>query len=150
LGTTLYEMLTGSPAFPETNIHKLVVAKCNNRYLPLERYHTRIPAGLRRLIRRCMQHDRSRRPLSAARMVDELTRIHRAITPRTPEEVMKEFAHAERGKVVLRVKGRLPFAKIVVIAALAVCAGLVAVSYINKPRPSGMKPPTEDVRTSPR
>ncbi|MBD3393858.1 MAG: protein kinase [Chitinivibrionales bacterium] len=91
LGTVMYEMLTGVRAFPEANLAKLVPDKLNNRYTPLESYKVRIPRPLRELVHRCMRHEKERRIGNALEFLRALGKIHKGLTSRSPEQVMRRF-----------------------------------------------------------
>ena len=66
LGVTMYEIVTGVVAFPQTSFPKLIAEKTKNKFKPLEEYHIKLPARLRRVIYKCMEEDQGKRVPSAA------------------------------------------------------------------------------------
>ena len=144
-GATLYEMLCGVRAFPEKNIHKLVADKSANRYRPLEEYRVPIPPRLRRLVRKCMVHDRSKRVPTAKALSVELEKIHRSVTALKSEEVMERFVQKGEGKkVVLRTRHLISLktvAVVCVLAAVGILAARYLPSYLRKLRQSPGTPP---------
>jgi serine/threonine-protein kinase len=118
LAVTLYEGLTGSQAFPEHNMHKLLVDKSNNRYKPLTEFSRKLPRRLRRLIMRCMLHDPGRRLADVGLLVEELERIHRELTGESPEQVVRAYLSRQaEAKLVLHQRRRLPLDWLALVAA---------------------------------
>lgn len=92
LGVTLYEILTGINAFPESNFSKLVFNKQKNLFQPLNRFKIIIPGKLRRLIHKCMQQDRRKRVEVIQTVLDELEKVHKRITNEKPEQILERFS----------------------------------------------------------
>ncbi len=91
LGATLYEILTGVNAFPESNFGKLVQHKQKNQFRPLNGFKILIPDKLRKLIHKCMQQDKNRRVASAQTVLRELEKVHKRLTSETPEFILNKF-----------------------------------------------------------
>ncbi len=121
LSAVLYESITGTKAFPESNISTLMMHKIKNEYRPLDSFAVRIPARLKRLIQKCMNRDREKRPSSAEEMVAELTKIHKSVTSLSPESVMSSFMNTEsNAKTVVSLKRQYPIKQAVsFLAAVA-------------------------------
>ncbi|HUI91785.1 MAG TPA: serine/threonine-protein kinase [Chitinivibrionales bacterium] len=127
LGVTMYEVVTGIVAFPQTSFPRLIADKTKNKFKPLEEYHIRLPGRLRRIIYKCMEQDPANRVPSAAALLDELHKIHANITGRTPEEVMAaQIAIGGGKKVVAAERRRFPWKP---LAAALVVALLGAAGY---------------------
>jgi serine/threonine-protein kinase len=129
LGTTLYEAVSGMQAFPEHNISKLMMNKIKNEYRPLDEFEIALPPRLKKLIHKCMVHDREKRPESAALLLAELEKIHRSFTDEQPEQVMKQLVGSSlTEKIVVSSRRRLPLIQIgagVAIAAILLPAALM-------------------------
>jgi tRNA A-37 threonylcarbamoyl transferase component Bud32/tetratricopeptide (TPR) repeat protein len=128
LGVTMYEIVTGTVAFPQTSFAQLIGDKTKNKFKPLEDFHIKLPPRLRRAIYKCMEQDPDRRLPSAAALLDELHRIHAMLTGKSPEEIMAAFTAASAGrKVVLARRRRVPWRP---IAAVFAGAAIVAGAYL--------------------
>jgi Protein kinase domain len=125
LGAILYELVTGTKAFAEDNISKLMLSKVRNEFKPLDSFRIKIPARLRRIIQQCLSRERERRPQDAAVLLAELTRVHRSLTPLSPEAALQSFTGSESGeKTVVGYRRLLPLRAIA--GALVVCAIVAA------------------------
>ncbi|MBD3391112.1 MAG: protein kinase [Chitinivibrionales bacterium] len=131
LGTTLYEALTGVQAFPERNVSKLMMNKIRNEYKPLDEFAIKIPLRLKRLIHRCMVHDRDKRIASAALLLNELEKLHKSLTLDTPDQVIKQLVTTSPAeKIVVATRRRLPLRAIA--AVLVVAFGLLGAGLITR------------------
>ena len=145
LGAVLYEAITGTKAFPESNISTLMMKKIKNEYGPLDSYAVKIPLRLKRLVQQCMNRDRDKRPGSVDEILAELGRIHKGLTPLSPEALMIDFmAAGNASKTVVSLKRRLPVRQIAVSCAVAVlvAAAVFTVRFIKKhPHAHASTPP---------
>jgi serine/threonine protein kinase len=136
LGVTMYEIVTGIVAFPQTSFPKLVADKSKNRFKPLEEFHIKLPPRLRRLIYKCMEQSQDRRVPTAAALLDELHKIHALLTNRSPEQIMAAFTASGTGKkTVLATRHRFPWrlcATVCGAAALAAAAYLYAWPILSR------------------
>ncbi len=96
LGATVYEMLTGTRAFPEKNLSKLMVLKLRNEYRSLDEFQLRIPGSLKRLVHRCMIHSAAKRVSDAGAMLRELEKVYSHLTDELPEDSIRHFMHSGR------------------------------------------------------
>jgi tetratricopeptide (TPR) repeat protein len=119
LGVTMYEIVTGVVAFPQTSFPKLIADKTKNKFKPLEEYHIKLPPRLRRVIYKCMEDDQGNRVPSAAALLDELHKIHANISGRSPEETMASFIAIGSKKKVAEVRRRFPWKQCAAVLALA-------------------------------
>ncbi len=145
LGAILYELVTGTKAFAESNISKLMLSKIKNEFKPLDSFKIKIPPRLRRLIQKCLNREREKRPQDAAALLAELTRIHRNLTPLLPEAVMQVFAGSETsGKTVVGLRRRFPARSLAaaLVAAACIAAAVGVVQFVNnrKTAPAGRGP----------
>lgn len=128
LGATIYEMLTGSRAFPEKNISRLMMLKLRNEYRSLDAFDLRIPGALKRLVHRCLAHSPAKRITDAGALLRELEKVHSHLTDELPEDTIRGFMDSgqavryvslSKRRKVLRWMGGV-FAGIAVIGATLV------------------------------
>jgi serine/threonine protein kinase len=91
LGGVLYEMLTGTRAFPESNLGKLVTDKLNNNYVQLTAFSAKIPAPLCGLIHRLIRCEKEKRVQTVLEYLRSICAIHKTLTLRAPEQVIEQF-----------------------------------------------------------
>jgi serine/threonine protein kinase len=152
LGAVLYEAVTGTKAFPESNISTLMMKKVKNEYEPLDSFAVRMPPRFKRSIQKCMNRDRDKRTGSIDELLVELGRAHKTITPLSPEVVMTNFMAAESGtKTVVNIKRRLPVRQISVVFGLAfLCAAaFFMVRFIKKHPHATTQPPVVQQQPAP-
>jgi hypothetical protein len=143
LCAVLYEAVTGTKAFPESNISTLMMRKIKNEYKPLDSYAIRIPPRFKRTIQKCMHRDREKRPGTVDELLTELGRIHKSICPLSPEAVMTNFmSQATGSKTVVNLRRRLPVLQIgIACAVAALCTiAFLLVRFIPK-HPAATTPP---------
>jgi len=141
LGTVLYEALTGTKAFPEQNLARLVTDTLASNYVPLDSYTIKIPGKLRKLIHRCMLHDKDKRVQNALVFLRALGAIHKQIADASPEQITRAFMApgAYSGKkttVLIRKQGYNPLPLVAwtvtaAIAALAIVFLVISRDYIQ-------------------
>lgn len=128
LGAVIYEMLTGVRAFPAVKLSELVPDKLSNRFIPLHEFDIKVPRGLSRLIDSCIRLEKDKRIPSSLAFLRALGKVHKRITPRSPEQIMADFVASPHGRkisVVGRRLGRRIFvAAVWSIAALVGAAGI--------------------------
>ncbi len=114
LGVTAYEMLSGAAPFENLNPREMLTARLTLPPLPLSTVRKDVPAGLERLIARCLAIDPADRPQTAAALVEALE---------DPETISGSFARS--GPITVQNSSR--FVRRMVVGALAL-VGAVAVS----------------------
>jgi len=127
LSSVLYESITGTKAFPESNISTLMMHKIKNEYRPLDSFAIRIPAKLKRLVQKGMNRDREKRPSSSDELIVELTKIHKSVTSLSPEAVMNGFVNTEtNAKTIVSLKRQYPVKQAAsFVAILLFCVGAI-------------------------
>ena len=114
LGVTAYEMLSGAAPFANLNPREMLTARLTLPPMPLSRVRKDVPAGLERLIARCLAIDPADRPQTAAELVDALE---------DPDTISGSFVRS--GATRIRRGSRA--ARLVLVGVLAL-VGAVAVS----------------------
>ena len=123
LGITAYEMLAGAAPFASLNPREMLTARLTLPPPPLSTVRKDVPAGLERLIARCLAIDPDDRPQSAAALVEALE---------DPETISGSFAstsprRAHSGRRVRNAFiGALAF-----VGAVAVSAGIYTRTHPN-------------------
>jgi TolB-like protein/Tfp pilus assembly protein PilF len=77
LGAVLYEMTTGTKAFPGRNAGEILEAIFTRPPAPIARLNPRVPEPLRQIIEKALEKDRALRYPSAAVMLEDLKRLAR-------------------------------------------------------------------------
>ena len=114
LGITVYEMLAGTAPFAALGPRAMLTARLTLAPPPLSRIRKDVPAGLERLIARCLAIDPADRPQTAAELVEAME---------DPETLSGSFASsatrmARRGSRVTRaVVGALALVGAIVVSA---------------------------------
>jgi len=122
-GAVLYEMVTGTRAFPGSSLGEVMEAIFTRQPSPIAQLNSRVPEPLRRIIEKALEKDRALRYQSAADMLEDLTRAARGV----------EFPSAAPAAAV---KGRR--ARILAVAgAAAALLSLIALFWPNRDPKSG-------------
>jgi TolB-like protein/tRNA A-37 threonylcarbamoyl transferase component Bud32 len=115
-GITAYEMLSGAAPFAGLNPREMLTARLTLPPPPLASVRRDVPAGLERLIARCLAIDPADRPQTAAELVDALE---------DPDVISGSFAaippRIARGSRRARAVG---IAALALVGAIAVSAGI--------------------------
>ncbi|MBD3322273.1 MAG: protein kinase [Chitinivibrionales bacterium] len=130
-GTVLYEMLTGVKAFPQINMSKLMMCKIKNDYRPIENYDLKVPPPLRKLVHKCLMHDKKKRIQDTGTLLADLEKIHKNLTLEQPEDIVKKYISMREGeKYVPRYRKRVPWG-FVAAAVCLVVAGFGLAGYLQ-------------------
>ena len=140
LGTVMYEMLTGSRAFPEQNLAKLVTDKLGNNYLPLDSFSRKTPPALCNLMHKCLRYEKEKRMQNALEFLRALGHVHKSITGQSPEQILSQYmkeAHHSRTLISIRKKTHLSpivlwLLALVPLAGTAVFAMWIYMHYVHK------------------
>lgn len=124
LGVTAYEMLSGAAPFANLNPREMLTARLTLPPKPLSMARKDVPAGLERLIARCLATDPADRPQTAAELVEALedpdtmsgSRFASGSTP------------VRRGSRIVR---RAGVGVLALVGAIAVSAGLYTRAHPN-------------------
>ena len=124
LGVTAYEMLSGAAPFANLNPREMLTARLTLPPMPLSRVRKDVPAGLERLIARCLAIDPADRPQTAAELVDALE---------DPETISGSFVRSgaatiRRGSRALRLTA---VSALALVGAVAVSAGIYTRMHPN-------------------
>jgi len=124
LGVTAYEMLSGAAPFAHLNPREMLTARLTLPPQPLSSVRKDVPAGLERLIARCLAIDPADRPQTAADLVEALE---------DPETISGSFARSgpmnvRRGSRAVR---RVLVSLLALVGAVAVSAGIYTRTHPN-------------------
>jgi tetratricopeptide (TPR) repeat protein len=104
LGVTLYELLTGRPAFPGQDRQELLRQIAGEEPRPPRRLHKAIPAELETIVQKAMAKDPAERYGSAQELGDDLDRFleDRPIQARPPTLLQRLRKWARRNPALIR------------------------------------------------
>jgi eukaryotic-like serine/threonine-protein kinase len=127
LGITAYEMLAGAAPFANLNPREMLTARLTLPPQPLSSVRKDVPAGLERLIARCLAIDPNDRIQTAAALVEALE---------DPETVSASFAPAASIPVSRERRGSRAIRRAIVgglalVGAVAVSAGIYTRTHPN-------------------
>ncbi|MDQ6871385.1 MAG: serine/threonine-protein kinase [Gemmatimonadota bacterium] len=123
LGVTAYEMLSGNAPFADLNPREMLTARLTRPPKPLSSVRKDVPAGLERLIARCLAIDPADRPQTAAALVDALE---------DPDTLSGSFASgAKQVRRGSRVVKRAVVGGLALVGAVAVSAGIYTRTHPN-------------------
>ena len=124
LGATTYEMLSGEAPFADLNPREMLTARLTLPPLPLSLVRKDVPAGLERIIARCLAIDPADRPQTAAELV-ELLEDPDAISG---SFVMSGSTAAQRRSNAAR---RIVVGALALVGAVALSAGIYTRTHSN-------------------
>ncbi len=90
-GSIVYEMLSGTNPFPQTEIVNLIRAKEKNHFCRLEDFQKPVDPRLMSVAQTCLRTDKKGRFQSATLLRGHLEEIHNSLKIGTPEEVVCRF-----------------------------------------------------------
>ncbi|MDR0308277.1 MAG: serine/threonine protein kinase [Chitinispirillales bacterium] len=93
LGAVLYEMVTGSRAFPQKTLTELVHKKTSGQYRPLNSHNMVFPDRLVRVIEKSLSLSPNDRYASAAEMGYDIYSVLREISDLSPYDVLERCMH---------------------------------------------------------
>jgi serine/threonine-protein kinase len=124
LGVTAYEMLAGAAPFAHLNPREMLTARLTLPPQPLSTVRKDVPAGLERLVARCLCIDPADRPQTAAELVEMLE---------DPETISGSFVRS--GQINVRRSSRAVRRAVVsvlaLVGAVAVSAGIYTRTHPN-------------------
>jgi serine/threonine-protein kinase len=124
LGATAYEMLSGAAPFANLNPREMLTARLTLPPPPLSRVRKDVPAGLERLIARCLAIDPADRPQTAAALVEALE---------DPKSISGSFVRSGPLAIQSRssVVRRMMVGALALVGAVAVSAGIYTRMHPN-------------------
>jgi serine/threonine-protein kinase len=124
LGVTAYEMLSGAAPFAHLNPREMLTARLTLPPPPLSTVRKDVPAGLERLIARCLAIDPADRPQTAAELVEALE---------DPDTISGSFLRS--GPITVqsgsRAARRVLVGALALVGAVAVSAGIYTRTHPN-------------------
>ena len=125
----LYEMITGSKAFPETNLAKLVTDKLKTQYTALKEYDIKIPKKIKQLIQKCLHYEKKKRVDTVLMLLKTLSSVHRSAAHGSPEQILQSFMGTQPTQRVTtgpnKKKIIVPFAVCSVATVVLLCSSII-------------------------
>jgi serine/threonine protein kinase len=91
LGVLLYELYSGTKAFPATTFSELIVKRNTNDFIPLSDFCKELPQKIRCIIEKSMETEPDKRFQTAHEIFDELSKIYQKQTSVLPEAIITQF-----------------------------------------------------------
>lgn len=125
LGIVLYEMLSGTKAFPAKNLQDLVRKRKKNVFTSLDEFCKEIHPSIRKIVAKCTETDRDKRYQDTGSLLADLKKVYDKMTAEQPERVIKMFLSEQDMKLVTRKshKTLLPLSIITMIIIAACVIG---------------------------
>ena len=117
LGVTAYEMLAGAAPFARLGPREMLTARLTLPPPPLSTFRKDVPAGLERLIRRCLAIDPAERPQTANALVEALE---------DPETLSGSFTRPPRLALHGARLKRAVIGSLALVGAIVISAGIYA------------------------
>ncbi|MBN1578401.1 MAG: serine/threonine protein kinase [Chitinispirillaceae bacterium] len=142
IGVVLYEMLSGTKAFPSRQLLEVIEKRKTNDHVPLSQFCVNLPRRIYRLVTTCMELRPEDRYQNVGELMKTLMMIYKKLSFEDPQEVIQRYI--ETGTVPVR-KIRISRQMMVPIVAGVVPTVLLiaAVGFFifNAHRPGDNPPP---------
>ena len=141
IGVVIYEMLSGTKAFPSRKLLEVIEKRKTNDHVPLNQFCSNLPKRLYRLVATCMELRPEDRYQNVNDLMKILTAFYRKFSSEDPQEVIQRYI--ETGVVPQR-KIRISRQMLVPIIAGVVPTMLLIATFIflvlNARKPSNAPP----------
>lgn len=161
VGCLLYELASGSKAFPGTNPEEVMRLRRENIHVNLKKAHRSLPQPFIELIEQCLSYDKEIRPTDALSVRKQLEKIHSKQTTLTPESAIQLYVNQRKHnepfvlpRPTILTHTALLYASGLVVALLAAIIlisssnisgkGSISTSFINKVSPMIPSGPFKD------
>jgi serine/threonine protein kinase len=120
LGANLYEMITGQKTFPQETMTDLMRKKLTGSYRKFDELGMNIPKSLAVITRKCLNTKKAERYESAKELLAALGKSHKALTGKSPEEVLRAWIENPDGISKEAVKTKKSNKGVFIISGFAV------------------------------
>ncbi|MDR2577916.1 MAG: serine/threonine protein kinase [Chitinispirillales bacterium] len=111
-GTLIYEMATGTRAFPQDSVTELMRQRVANSFKKLTEYDFKINAALSNIIHRCLERDPKDRYPDMLTLLNDLQKTLASFTAMAPEKILTSFyPEADANTVYTRTDVETPTVK---------------------------------------
>lgn len=100
VGVVLYEMLSGTKAFPSKQLLDVIQKRKANDYVPLSQFCVNLPKKIYRIVTCCMQLEPEDRYQNVAELMKILGSVYRRFTSENPQKVIQRYI--ESGTIPVR------------------------------------------------
>jgi serine/threonine protein kinase len=104
LGVLLYELLSGTKAFPASTIKELIQKRKKNDYFPLGYFCKNLSVKARAIVEKLMQVDPDERFQSADELMVEIEKNYPELTEEAPDALISSFLAGEKIKEKIKIK----------------------------------------------
>jgi serine/threonine protein kinase len=91
VGVVLYEMLSGTKAFPSKQLLDVIEKRKSNDYVPLNQFCVNLPRRFYRVVSCCMQLQPEDRYQNVQELIKELTAVFKCLSHNDPQAVIQQF-----------------------------------------------------------
>jgi len=91
VGVVLYEMLSGTKAFPSKQLLDVIEKRKMNDYIPLNQFCINLPRRFYRMVATCMQLQPEERYQGVQEVIKDLTSVFRTLSHDDPQAVIQQF-----------------------------------------------------------
>ncbi len=96
VGCILYELASGSKAFPGTVHEEVMRLRRENIHVNLKKAHRSLPQPFIELIEQCLSYDKETRPSDALSVRKQLEKMHVKLTTLTPESAIQLYVNQRK------------------------------------------------------
>lgn len=96
VGCILYELVSGSKAFPGTTSEEVMQLRRENIHINLKKVHRSLPQPFVELIEQCLSYEKEKRPSDAFSVRKQLEKIHAKLTTLTPESTIQLYVNQRK------------------------------------------------------
>lgn len=104
LGVLLYELLSGTKAFPANTIKELIQKRKRNDFFPLGFFCKNLSVKARAIVEKLMEVDPDERFQNADELMEEIEKNYHKLTEETPDVLISRFLSGEKIKNKARIK----------------------------------------------
>ncbi|MCX7727125.1 MAG: serine/threonine protein kinase, partial [Chitinispirillaceae bacterium] len=106
VGVVLYEMLSGTKAFPSKQLLEIIEKRKTNEFVPLEHFCFGLPKKLYKIVEKCMSVAPEERYQSAAELMKDISSVYRKLTKEEPQVVLQQYI--ENGGIIVSKPSKRP------------------------------------------
>lgn len=99
VGVVLYEMLSGTKAFPSKQLLDIIEKRKANEFVPLEHFCLNLPKKIYKIVEKCMKIDPEERYQSAAELMKDITSVYKKLTKEDPQLLLQQYI--ENGGIIV-------------------------------------------------
>lgn len=134
LGVLLYELYSGTKAFPAQSLKELIQKRNNNEFSPLGTFCKTLSTRVRAIVEKLMQVDPDKRFQSASELNEELEKCYQKFTENSPESLISSFLAGDNN--IKNFKKNSKLSKVITVGVLSLALTISGIYFLllNKQR----------------